>query len=87
MGINDVLISQILQGKFKAMVFCWVLGLGSLVAWNSMLTIGDYYYKVFPVINSWLFPISHNFSEANTLISLFCVLYLVNSLFFLAVSC
>ncbi|KAF8031407.1 hypothetical protein BT93_D0570 [Corymbia citriodora subsp. variegata] len=30
------------------MVFCWVLGLGSLVAWNSMLTIGDYYYKVFP---------------------------------------
>ncbi|KAK3433223.1 hypothetical protein EUGRSUZ_D00759 [Eucalyptus grandis] len=37
-----------LEGKFKAMVFCWVLGLGSLVAWNSMLTIGDYYYKVFP---------------------------------------
>lgn len=37
-----------LEGKSKAMVFCWVLGLGSLVAWNSMLTIGDYYYKVFP---------------------------------------
>ncbi|XP_056173348.1 equilibrative nucleotide transporter 3-like [Syzygium oleosum] len=37
-----------LEGKFKAMVFCWVLGLGSLVAWNSILTIGDYYYKVFP---------------------------------------
>ncbi|KAF7847488.1 hypothetical protein BT93_L2909 [Corymbia citriodora subsp. variegata] len=40
-----------LEGKFKAMGFCWVLELGSLVAWNSMLTIGDYYYKVFPVIN------------------------------------
>ncbi|XP_039166918.1 equilibrative nucleotide transporter 3 isoform X2 [Eucalyptus grandis] len=38
-----------LEGKSKAMVFCWVLGLGSLVAWNSMLTIGDYYYKVFPL--------------------------------------
>ncbi|KAI6672588.1 hypothetical protein NL676_000494 [Syzygium grande] len=38
-----------LEGKFKATVFCWVLGLGSLVAWNSILTIGDYYYKVFPV--------------------------------------
>ncbi|KAK3433218.1 hypothetical protein EUGRSUZ_D00754 [Eucalyptus grandis] len=37
-----------LEGKFKAMVFCWVLGLGSLMAWNSMLPIGDYYYKVFP---------------------------------------
>ncbi|KAK6264829.1 hypothetical protein SCA6_020263 [Theobroma cacao] len=35
-------------GKFSAMVICWILGLGSLVAWNSMLTIGDYYYNLFP---------------------------------------
>ncbi|KAH7837264.1 hypothetical protein Vadar_011758 [Vaccinium darrowii] len=37
-----------LQGKYSAMVVCWVLGLGSLVAWNSMLTISDYYYNLFP---------------------------------------
>ncbi|XP_052182721.1 equilibrative nucleotide transporter 3-like [Diospyros lotus] len=37
-----------LEGKYSAMVVCWVLGLGSLVSWNSMLTIGDYYYNLFP---------------------------------------
>ncbi|KAK7246609.1 hypothetical protein RIF29_41478 [Crotalaria pallida] len=36
------------EGKHKAMAVCFVLGLGSLVSWNSMLTIGDYYYKLFP---------------------------------------
>ncbi|KAI3456356.1 hypothetical protein Pfo_013019 [Paulownia fortunei] len=36
------------EGKFKAVVVCWFLGLGSLVSWNSMLTIGDYYYNLFP---------------------------------------
>ncbi|CDO99651.1 unnamed protein product [Coffea canephora] len=37
-----------LEGKRAAMVVCWFLGLGSLVSWNSMLTIGDYYYALFP---------------------------------------
>ncbi|VFQ88981.1 unnamed protein product [Cuscuta campestris] len=37
-----------LQGKLIATIVCWFLGLGSLVAWNSMLTIGDYYYQLFP---------------------------------------
>ncbi|KDP20868.1 hypothetical protein JCGZ_21339 [Jatropha curcas] len=37
-----------LEGKYKAMFVCWILGLGSLVSWNSLLTIGDYYYKLFP---------------------------------------
>ncbi|XAR66376.1 hypothetical protein NMG60_11012589 [Bertholletia excelsa] len=37
-----------LKGKYSAMIVCWFLGLGSLVSWNSMLTIGDYYYKLFP---------------------------------------
>ncbi|XP_057430500.1 equilibrative nucleotide transporter 3-like [Lotus japonicus] len=37
-----------LKGKFQATAVCFILGLGSLVAWNSMLTIGDYYYKLFP---------------------------------------
>ncbi|XP_010455845.1 PREDICTED: equilibrative nucleotide transporter 3-like isoform X2 [Camelina sativa] len=37
-----------LQGKYKAMVVCCILGIGSLVSWNSMLTIADYYYQVFP---------------------------------------
>ncbi|KAL7142742.1 hypothetical protein ABFS83_08G144400 [Erythranthe nasuta] len=37
-----------LEGKFKAVIVCWFLGLGSLVSWNSMLTIADYYYNLFP---------------------------------------
>ncbi|KAL2461038.1 Equilibrative nucleotide transporter 3 [Abeliophyllum distichum] len=37
-----------LEGKYKAMVVCWFLGLGTHVSWNSMLTIGDYYYNLFP---------------------------------------
>ncbi|XP_059302194.1 equilibrative nucleotide transporter 3-like [Lycium ferocissimum] len=37
-----------LEGKYSGMVVCWILGLGSLVSWNSMLTIGDYYYELFP---------------------------------------
>ncbi|XP_013462461.2 equilibrative nucleotide transporter 3 isoform X2 [Medicago truncatula] len=37
-----------LKGKFHAGVVCFILGLGSLIAWNSMLTTGDYYYKLFP---------------------------------------
>ncbi|KAG6420653.1 hypothetical protein SASPL_117188 [Salvia splendens] len=37
-----------IEGKFKAMVVCWFLGLGCLISWNSMLTIGDYYYQIFP---------------------------------------
>lgn len=36
------------HGKFLAMVVCWFLGNGSLFAWNSMLTIEDYYKKIFP---------------------------------------
>ncbi|XP_010538224.2 PREDICTED: LOW QUALITY PROTEIN: equilibrative nucleotide transporter 3-like [Tarenaya hassleriana] len=37
-----------LQGKNQAVVVCFILGIGSLVSWNSMVTIGDYYYQVFP---------------------------------------
>jgi equilibrative nucleoside transporter 1/2/3 len=37
-----------LEGKFAATVVCCFLGFGSLVAWNSMLTISDYYYELFP---------------------------------------
>ncbi|KAK8575282.1 hypothetical protein V6N13_033479 [Hibiscus sabdariffa] len=36
-----------LQGKVSAIIVCWILGFGSLVSWNSMLTIGDYYYNLF----------------------------------------
>nr|KJB66639.1 hypothetical protein B456_010G149200 [Gossypium raimondii] len=37
-----------LEGKLNAMIVCWILGFGSLISWNSMLTIGDYYYNLFP---------------------------------------
>lgn len=36
------------KGKVSAMVVCWFLGVGSLFAWNSMLTIEDYYVTLFP---------------------------------------
>lgn len=36
------------EGKFIAMVVCWLLGNGSLFSWNSMLTIEDYYVAIFP---------------------------------------
>ncbi|KAJ4813356.1 Equilibrative nucleoside transporter 4 [Rhynchospora pubera] len=35
-------------GKHFAMLVCWLLGNGSLIAWNSMLTIEDYYVALFP---------------------------------------
>ncbi|TYG96198.1 hypothetical protein ES288_A11G329600v1 [Gossypium darwinii] len=37
-----------LEGKISVMIVCWILGFRSLIAWNSMLTIGDYYYNLFP---------------------------------------
>lgn len=40
--------APMLKGKYKAIVVCWFLGLGSLVSWNSILTIEDYYYDLFP---------------------------------------
>ncbi|XP_057796300.1 equilibrative nucleotide transporter 3-like [Salvia miltiorrhiza] len=45
---SAVQIPTRVEGKFKASVVCWFLGLGGLVAWNSMLTIQDYYYELFP---------------------------------------
>lgn len=36
------------EGKFIARIVCWILGTGSLFAWNSMLTIEDYYSYIFP---------------------------------------
>ena len=46
---------QCKQGEYEAMIICFILGIGSLVSWNSMLTIADYYYTVFPVSNSRCF--------------------------------
>ncbi|XP_074307619.1 equilibrative nucleotide transporter 3-like [Silene latifolia] len=37
-----------LEGKGIAVFVCFLLGMGSLMSWNSMLTMGDYYYHVFP---------------------------------------
>ncbi|CAN1319186.1 Equilibrative nucleotide transporter 3 [Linum perenne] len=37
-----------LEGKYKALLVCWILGFGCLVSWNSILTIGDYYLDLFP---------------------------------------
>lgn len=36
------------QSKFWGIVVCFFLGNGSLFAWNSMLTIEDYYVTLFP---------------------------------------
>ncbi|XP_022749073.1 equilibrative nucleotide transporter 3-like [Durio zibethinus] len=40
--------SQRLEGKYAALVVCWLLGNGCLFSWNSMLTIEDYYGYLFP---------------------------------------
>ncbi|KAM7492301.1 hypothetical protein LguiA_035222 [Lonicera macranthoides] len=37
-----------LEGKFASMVVCWLLGIGCLFSWNSMVTIEDYYVSLFP---------------------------------------
>ncbi|KFK32223.1 hypothetical protein AALP_AA6G213800 [Arabis alpina] len=37
-----------LQGKHQAIAVSCVLGIGNLVSWYSLLTVGDYYYQVFP---------------------------------------
>ncbi|XP_004507230.1 equilibrative nucleotide transporter 3-like [Cicer arietinum] len=37
-----------LEGKYAAVVICWLLGIGGLFSWNSMLTIVDYYIYLFP---------------------------------------
>ncbi|BBH00066.1 Major facilitator superfamily protein [Prunus dulcis] len=37
-----------LEGKYAAMVVCWLMGNGCLFSWNSMLTIEDYYVDLFP---------------------------------------
>ncbi|KAK8919215.1 Equilibrative nucleotide transporter 3 [Platanthera zijinensis] len=36
------------KGWYAAIVVCWFLGNGSLISWNSMLTIVDYYTEKFP---------------------------------------
>ncbi|RVW70848.1 Equilibrative nucleotide transporter 3 [Vitis vinifera] len=37
------------EGKYAAIIVCWLLGNGCLFSWNSMLTIGDYYAYLFPL--------------------------------------
>ncbi|XP_057537049.1 equilibrative nucleotide transporter 3-like [Amaranthus tricolor] len=48
MGVAEVVTPDRLPGKRIAVLVCWFLGMGSLLSWNTMLTVGDYYYKVFP---------------------------------------
>ncbi|KAK1424588.1 hypothetical protein QVD17_19921 [Tagetes erecta] len=49
MAFNDSSQTSIkLEGKCSAVIICWILGLGSLICWNSLASIDDYYYDVFP---------------------------------------
>ncbi|KAL5717848.1 Epsin-3 [Ranunculus cassubicifolius] len=50
MAENDS--SARLEGRFWAIVVCWLLGNGCLFSWNSMLTIEDYYGNLFPRYHS-----------------------------------
>ncbi|KAK7382488.1 hypothetical protein VNO80_01341 [Phaseolus coccineus] len=47
-------ISTQLEGKYAAIVVCWLLGNGCLFSWNSMLTIEDYYIYLFPVSDAYI---------------------------------
>ena len=49
------------QGKNAAIFVCWLLGNGCLFSWNSMLTIGDYYAALYPVISHFLLLFNHFF--------------------------
>lgn len=59
---NFVVFGWNWQGKFLGILVCWVLGNGSLFAWNSMLTIEDYYSILFPV-HAYLGHSIHGFNE------------------------
>ncbi|CAN0852646.1 Equilibrative nucleotide transporter 3 [Linum grandiflorum] len=48
-GSGEVDPTTRLEGKYRAMVVCWILGFGGIIAWNAMVTIGDYYYSLFPL--------------------------------------
>ncbi|XP_059452484.1 equilibrative nucleotide transporter 3-like [Corylus avellana] len=41
-----------LEGKYVAILVCWLLGNGCLFSWNSMVTIEDYYSYLFPEYHS-----------------------------------
>ncbi|PIA46520.1 hypothetical protein AQUCO_01500219v1 [Aquilegia coerulea] len=43
---NDTTVE--LKGKNAAMVVCWLLGVGCLLAWSSMLTAEDYFLTLYP---------------------------------------
>ncbi|XP_019098908.1 PREDICTED: equilibrative nucleotide transporter 2-like, partial [Camelina sativa] len=36
------------QGRYNALLLCWLFGNGCLLAWNTMLTVVDYYAYMFP---------------------------------------
>ncbi|XP_057820822.1 equilibrative nucleotide transporter 3 [Cryptomeria japonica] len=40
------------KGQYSAYAVCWLLGIGCLFSWNSMLTIEDYYQYLFPDYHS-----------------------------------
>ncbi|CAF2133922.1 unnamed protein product, partial [Brassica napus] len=36
------------MSKLQAKIQCCLLGIGQLFPWNTILTISDYYYEIFP---------------------------------------
>ncbi|XP_078157008.1 equilibrative nucleotide transporter 3-like [Carex rostrata] len=48
MGSLETVKGDTKERKLFAILVCWLLGNGSLLAWNSMLTIEDYYSALFP---------------------------------------
>ncbi|PWA84628.1 equilibrative nucleotide transporter 3 [Artemisia annua] len=36
-----------IKGKWSAVVMCWIFGLGTVLSWNIISTLGDYFYEVF----------------------------------------
>ncbi|KAI3903516.1 hypothetical protein MKW98_032170 [Papaver atlanticum] len=40
------------QGRIMESIICWLLGVGCLLSWNSILTIQDYYQYLFPDYHS-----------------------------------
>jgi hypothetical protein len=65
-GVTIAHIGYVSQSKFWGIVVCFFLGNGSLFAWNSMLTIEDYYVTLFPV-RAWLWSSLDGLTEISVL--------------------
>lgn len=72
---QTLFLSLIKMSELQAKIQCCLLGIGQLFPWNTILTISDYYYEIFPVSQSFRF--CKNKDASSYFLFLFCATYLV----------